>query len=110
MKKIIDIPDEIVKELKIVAVKNDTDLKNYIQDLILNQYQITKVTEMAQNAMLDGQSTRFIWNYLSETFESLKVAQMYVDKVKFETIESFVEHVKYVCEIMLESLKTENNG
>jgi hypothetical protein len=36
MKKLIDIPDEIVKPLKIMAVNNDRDLKNYIQDLLIN--------------------------------------------------------------------------
>lgn len=35
MRKIIDIPDEIVKDLKILAVKADKDLKNYIQDLLI---------------------------------------------------------------------------
>lgn len=32
MKKIIDIPDEIVKDLKILAVNANKDLKNFIQD------------------------------------------------------------------------------
>jgi hypothetical protein len=32
MKKIIDIPNEIVQDLKILAVKSDKDLKNFIQD------------------------------------------------------------------------------
>ena len=36
MKKLIDIPDEIVKPLKIMAVTNDRDLKNYIQDVLIN--------------------------------------------------------------------------
>ena len=36
MKKIIDIPEEIVIPLKILAVKSDSkDLKNYIQDLLV---------------------------------------------------------------------------
>ena len=35
MKKLIDIPDEIVKPLKIMAVNNDRDLKNYIQDVLI---------------------------------------------------------------------------
>ena len=34
MRKLIDIPEKIVKPLKILAIKNDTDLKNYIQDLL----------------------------------------------------------------------------
>jgi hypothetical protein len=36
MKKLIDIPDEIVKPLKIMAIKDDRDLKNYIQDILIN--------------------------------------------------------------------------
>lgn len=35
MKKNIDIPDEIVKDLKKIAVDADRDLKNYIQDLLV---------------------------------------------------------------------------
>lgn len=35
MRKLIDIPEEIVKPLKILAIKNNTDLKNYIQDLLI---------------------------------------------------------------------------
>ena len=32
MKKLIDIPDEIVKDLKKMAINADKDLKNFIQD------------------------------------------------------------------------------
>lgn len=32
MKKLIDIPEEIVQDLKILAVKQNKDLKNFIQD------------------------------------------------------------------------------
>ena len=32
MKKLIDIPEEIVQDLKILAVKENKDLKNFIQD------------------------------------------------------------------------------
>jgi len=35
MKKLIDIPDEIVKPLKIMAIHKDKDLKNYIQDILV---------------------------------------------------------------------------
>ena len=34
MRKLIDIPEDIVKPLKILAIQNDKDLKNYIQDLL----------------------------------------------------------------------------
>lgn len=32
MRKNIDIPDEILQDLKILAVKENKDLKNFIQD------------------------------------------------------------------------------
>ena len=35
MRKLIDIPDEILKPLKILAVEEDTNLKNYIQDILV---------------------------------------------------------------------------
>lgn len=35
MKKIIDIPDEIVKDLKKMAIDADKDLKNFIQDHLI---------------------------------------------------------------------------
>jgi len=35
MRKLIDIPEEIETDLKILAVKAKTDLKNYIQDLLV---------------------------------------------------------------------------
>jgi len=36
MRKLIDIPDDILKPLKILAVKKDTNLKNYIQNVLVN--------------------------------------------------------------------------
>ena len=35
MKKLIDIPDEIVKDLKKLAIDADKDLKNFIQDHLI---------------------------------------------------------------------------
>jgi hypothetical protein len=35
MRKLIDLPDDIAKDLKILAVMNDKDLKNYIQDVLI---------------------------------------------------------------------------
>ena len=43
MKKIIDIPDEILQELKILAVKANKDLKNFIQD------ELKKLVENSQS-------------------------------------------------------------
>jgi len=35
MRKLIDIPTEILQELKILAVKENKDLKNFIQDKLI---------------------------------------------------------------------------
>ena len=43
MKKLIDIPDGILQELKILAVKSNKDLKNFIQD------EIKKLVENSQS-------------------------------------------------------------
>ena len=36
MKKLIDIPEEIVQDLKILAIKQNKDLKNFIQDKLVS--------------------------------------------------------------------------
>ena len=110
MKKIIDIPDEIVKELKLIAVKNDTDLKNYIQNLISRQYEFTKMTELAREGIEDGQSIRFLWNYLHQTYEGIKGCSFDYGNVKFNTEIEFFEHVKEVCEELIYSIKNEEDG
>lgn len=38
MKKLIDIPEEIVKDLKKMAIDADKDLKNFIQDHLVRWY------------------------------------------------------------------------
>lgn len=35
MRKLIDIPEEIERDLKILAAQENKDLKNYIQDLLI---------------------------------------------------------------------------
>ena len=36
MKKLVDIPEEIVKDLKKMAIDADKDLKNFIQDHLVS--------------------------------------------------------------------------
>lgn len=36
MRKLIDIPDEIVRPLRILAVQNDKSFKKYLEDLLIN--------------------------------------------------------------------------
>ncbi len=45
MKKNIDIPDEILQDLKILAVKANRDLKNFIQDILIELVQKEKDKE-----------------------------------------------------------------
>jgi hypothetical protein len=42
MRKLIDIPKDIVKPLKILAIKSDIDLKNYIQNLLIEHVKNNK--------------------------------------------------------------------
>lgn len=42
MRKNIDIPDAIVKDLKKMAVDAEKDLKNYIQDLLVQHVKKNK--------------------------------------------------------------------
>ena len=105
MKKLIDIPDSIVRELKVLAAKNDTDLKNYIQDLITRQYEFTHKTEMACYGIGDGQSMRFIYNYLFETYEGLKNEKFDFGKIEFQSPIEFAEIVKDACDLIIDSTK-----
>lgn len=42
MRKLIDIPDELVKDLKILAVHADKNVKTYIQNLIIEHIKRNK--------------------------------------------------------------------
>jgi hypothetical protein len=42
MRKLIDIPEEIVKDLKKMAVDEDKDLKNFIQDTLIKIVEVRK--------------------------------------------------------------------
>jgi|TARA_R110000822_G_scaffold80191_2_gene191232 hypothetical protein len=105
MKKIIDIPNEIVKELKILAVKDDTDLKNYIQNLISMHHKYSNITEMAGYGIEDGQSTRFVWNYLVDTYEGIKGETFDHDDFKYDSLVHFLEDVKETCAGIIFSMK-----
>jgi len=40
MRKLIDLPDEILQDLKKMAIEENKDLKNYIQDHITGLHRI----------------------------------------------------------------------
>jgi hypothetical protein len=42
MKKLVDIPQELIKDLKILAAHADKDVKNYLQDLIIEHIKKNK--------------------------------------------------------------------
>lgn len=42
MRKNIDIPDEILQDLKILAIKENKDLKNFIQDHLVLLVRVEK--------------------------------------------------------------------
>jgi hypothetical protein len=42
MRKLIDIPDEILKDLKKLAIDGDLDLKNYIEKLLVEHVKNSK--------------------------------------------------------------------
>lgn len=42
MRKLIDIPEEILEDLQIKAVKAKKNLKNYIEDLLVKQAKAKK--------------------------------------------------------------------
>ena len=53
MKKNIDIPDEIVQDLKILAVKANKDLKNFIQDVLIS---LVKTPTVLKKTKCDGKN------------------------------------------------------
>lgn len=42
MRKLIDIPDDLVKDLRILAAYSDKNVKTYLQDLIIQHIQNSK--------------------------------------------------------------------
>jgi hypothetical protein len=55
MKKLIDIPEEIVKDLKKMAIDADKDLKNFIQDHLVS---IVRGQKKEQKTPTNGKSKR----------------------------------------------------
>lgn len=43
MRKLIDLPEEAVKDLRLLAVLADKDLKNYIQDVLIEHAKKNKI-------------------------------------------------------------------
>lgn len=43
MKKLVEIPDDVLKKLKILAALNDSNAKAYIELLVINHVRKTKI-------------------------------------------------------------------
>lgn len=43
MRKIVDIPDDILKKLKVLAALNDSNAKAYIESLVISHVRKTKI-------------------------------------------------------------------
>jgi len=72
MKKLIDIPDESIKGLKILAVNDNTSFKAYLQDVLVKHSDSHDgITELARELIGDEQSVRAILNYLSKSYYKL---------------------------------------
>ena len=54
MKKLIDIPDEIVKDLKKLAIDENKDLKNFIQDHLILLVRWKKEQKTSTNVKTNG--------------------------------------------------------
>ena len=72
MKKLIDIPDSMVKEIKVLAAQSDKAVKHYLEDAILKEVQQGNYNELANYVIRDGQDVRPFWNYFYQTFKALK--------------------------------------
>jgi len=68
MRKNIDIPDEIVKDLKKMAIDADKDLKNFIQDKLCQLVNKDLITvselETAWNKLLENKGFGYCPNFL----------------------------------------------
>ena len=107
MKKLIDIPDKLLKELKILAAKNDTNLKNYIERVVYEDYQISKREALTIEAIEDGQLFRFVDNNLIDLFCSIDKLPFSFNDEKIEGEIDFYNFVIEICKWRIEIIKTD---
>ena len=113
MRKLIDIPDSMVKEIKVLAAQSDKAVKHYLEDAILKEVQQGNYNELANYVIRDGQEVRPFFNYFALTFESLKdhtFNAMYPKYTfKLDKYIPFLEHLKGTIEWMIEIQKEQEN-
>lgn len=73
MKKLIDIPEESVKPLKILALENDSSFKSYLEDIIVHRADLdNNFNDLSRNLVNDQQPERAILHYLASCNENIK--------------------------------------
>ena len=80
MKKLIDIPDEYIKELKVIAAKSDSrSLKSFIENEINSIVTNEKIiyASLSDIAVKDGQFERFTMNLLRSLFDEICEKQIF---------------------------------
>jgi predicted DNA-binding protein len=98
MRKLIDIPDEIVEDLKVSAVKNKKSFKKYLEALI--EQEVNEVETLSDAIKNDDQLIRSIGNYLIETYEEVKdINTIWLDKggAGFNSKKDFLNTVIWIC-------------
>jgi hypothetical protein len=90
MKKLIDIPDSISKELKKMAIDKGDSIKSIIETFLIDGFKLNKSTELAIEINDDEQIIRALTNYLSSTHN-------FLNKDLDLSYDSFLKIVKDVC-------------
>ena len=108
MKKLIDLPDEIVKDLKVMAVENDSSFKAFIENLILRHHEFSKNTELTNITIEDGQPVRAFINYFADTYKGIKGHFFNFDQYAFTNYIEFLEHIKSSAEFAIQMVLSDD--
>jgi hypothetical protein len=77
-----------------------------LQDLIINHYHYSKITELAVDIINDEQVGMVLMNYLDSTYKALeednKGTEPFSDVHLFEDKTDFLKHVKGACEHLIQ--------
>ena len=104
MRKLIDIPENIVTDLKVLAALSDKDLKNYIQDLILEDVKKNR-------DLIDSQSGE-LEKWANTQLEELEKLKSKVDLKGDPRVESLYKALEKITRESISSRKNnikENN-
>jgi len=108
MRKIIEIKNSKVNELKKLAIDNNKSFKKYLEDLIENHYEANNTTELAERMFIDGQPGRSIIYYFDDTFKAIKFKKFPYGE-KFETFKQFIQYASDVLKQQAELITKYEN-